>query len=143
MDIDRGAWSGDGDFTTVLMDALQRIEQVAVVRVQDAPASRAEVGYSFICNDVFVGFRRQRALSVRRVLGVLPVPVVVHRPSLTLAGLERRLSADGTIGAADYRDDGMIQYLRAERVRAAYQARAQKLVEVVRIYEAHAADDVA
>ncbi len=136
MHIDRDGWSGDGDLTAALIEALRRIEQVAVVRVQDAPASRAETGYNFICNDVFVGFRRRRAVAVGRILGVLPVPVIITRRSLTLGALERRLSADDAIGAADYADEEMIQYLRAERVQGAYQARGTKVVEVVRIYEA-------
>ncbi len=141
MHIERDAWSGEGDLTTALIDALGGIEQVAVVRVQDAPASRADTGYNFICNDVFVGFRRRRIVSVRRILGILPVPVIAVRSSLTLGALERRLAVDDRIGEPAYSDEEMVQYLRVERVRAAYQARGTKLVEVVRMYEAQPISD--
>ena len=39
-------------------------------------------------------------------------------------------------GQADYADDGMIQYLRTERIIPPYQTKGYKLVELVRIYEA-------
>ena len=39
------------------------------------------------------------------------------------------------IGEADYSDEGMLQYLRTERVVPAYQTRGYKLVELLRIYE--------
>ena len=40
------------------------------------------------------------------------------------------------IGAPDYADEGMIQYLRTERIIPPYQTRGYKLVELLRIYEA-------
>jgi hypothetical protein len=43
------------------------------------------------------------------------------------------------IGAPDYSDEGMLQYLRAERVIPPYQTKGYKIVELVRIYEAGAA----
>jgi hypothetical protein len=39
------------------------------------------------------------------------------------------------VGEPDYGDEGMLQYLRAERIVPAYQTRGYKLVELVRIYE--------
>ena len=39
------------------------------------------------------------------------------------------------VGPADYTDDGMLQYLRTERVIPPYQTKGYKLVELVRIYE--------
>ena len=39
------------------------------------------------------------------------------------------------VGLPDYADDGMLQYLRTERIVPAYQTRGYKLVELVRIYE--------
>ena len=59
---------------------------------------------------------------------------VVERPRLTLAALESRLADIEGIGPADYVDDGMIQYLRTERVVVPYQTKGYKLVEMVRIY---------
>ena len=54
---------------------------------------------------------------------------------MTLAGLETALTAMDGVGAPDYGDDGMLQYLRAERIVPPYQTRGYKLVEMVRIYE--------
>jgi hypothetical protein len=45
------------------------------------------------------------------------------------------LTAVGEIGAPDYSDEGMMQYLRTERIIPPYQTRGYKLVELVRIYE--------
>lgn len=133
--IDRDGWSGDGDFTAALLEALARIELIAVVRVQDAPESRADTGFNFVSNDVFVGFRRERAFSFRRVAR-LPLPGLVHRKSLTLNELAQILARTEGIGPADYQDDEMLQYLRAERVIPPYQTRGHKIVEMVRIFEA-------
>jgi hypothetical protein len=52
-----------------------------------------------------------------------------------MAGLAAWLAAEGDIGPADYADEGMVQYLRTERVVPPYQTRGYKLVELVRIYE--------
>jgi len=103
--------------------------------VEDAPASRGGTGFNFICNEIYVAFRVQRTLKLRRTFGVLPLPVIGHRRSLTLSRLEELLTAIGDVGAPDYVDDGMLQYLRAARVVPAYQTRGPKLVEMVRIYE--------
>jgi hypothetical protein len=57
---------------------------------------------------------------------------------LTLATLESRLAEVDGIGEADYADEGMLQYLRTERVIPSFQTRGYKLVELVRIYQARA-----
>jgi hypothetical protein len=134
-DIDRNNWSGDGDLTQAILDAMADVEQVALVRVEDAQASRADVGCNLLANEIHVGFRQRRTLAVRRILGFLPVPWVVVRPSLTLVGLEQVLSRVEAIGQADYGDEGMLQYLRSQRVIPPYQTRGPKLVELVRIYQ--------
>ena len=54
---------------------------------------------------------------------------------MTLTGLETALTALQDVGAPDYGDGGMLQYLRAERIVPPYQTRGYKLVELVRIYE--------
>jgi len=133
--IDREAWSGDGDFTAALLERLAGIEQIGFVRVEDASASRADTAFNFVCNELYVAFRTQRIIAVRRVLGVLPLPVIALRKSLTLGGLEQLLSAMDGIGAPDYADAGLLQYLRSGRLVAPYQARGPKLVEMVRIYD--------
>ena len=43
-------------------------------------------------------------------------------------------AADG-IGEPDYADDGLLQYLRTERIIPPYQTRGYKLVEMIRMYE--------
>ena len=57
---------------------------------------------------------------------------------MTLAGLEAALSGIEDIGEPDYQDDGMLQYLRTQRIIPPYQTRGYKLVELVRIYEGSA-----
>jgi hypothetical protein len=132
--VDRDGWSGDGDFTAALLQKLASIEQVGFVRVEDAPASGAGAAFNFICNEIYVAFRIQRTIGLRRVLGI-PLPAILLRKSLTLNGLEQQLAATAGIGPPDYADATMLQYLRSERVAAAYQARGPKLVEMIRIYE--------
>lgn len=134
MQLDTSGWSGDGDFTARLLSALEGIEEVASVRVEDAPAGGAGAGYQFLDNEVFVTFatvpRRRRRWSW------IPLTRLVHEPRLTLAGLEPRLAAVPGVGAPDYADEGMLQYLRTERVVPPYQTRGYKLVELVRLYVA-------
>jgi hypothetical protein len=52
--------------------------------------------------------------------------------------LERALEAAAGVGAPDYADEGMLQYLRSERIVPPYQTRGYKLVELVRVYEGQA-----
>ena len=135
MQIDTSNWSGEGAFTQLLIERLQQTEGIALVRVEDAPASRTEADYNFISNEVFVGFaaavRRER---VRR-FWFLPTSRMVADKAMTVGGLEVALAAIPEIGAPDYSDDGMLQYLRAERIVPPYQTRGYKLVELVRVYE--------
>jgi hypothetical protein len=133
--IDREAWSGDGDLTRLLIAKLASIEQVGFLRVEDAPASRAGPAFNFICNEIYVAFRVQRAVGSRRLLRLLPVPALVLRKSLTLSRLQDLLASDESIGPPDYWDARMLQYLRSERVAAPYRAHGPKLVEMVRIYD--------
>ena len=55
---------------------------------------------------------------------------------MTLQGWKPRWPAIDGVGAPDYSDEGMLQYLRAERIIPPYQTRGYKLVEMVRIYQA-------
>lgn len=134
MQIDDAAWSRDGDFTIRLVEALQQIEEVASLRVEDAPASRSGTGYNLLANEIYVSFTTRLARVRERWLGVLPRNRAVREPSMTLAGLEARLASIEGIGPADYADEGMLQYLKTERVVAPYQTRGYKLVELVRVY---------
>ena len=118
MELDASGWSGDGAFTQLLIDALKAQSGIGAVKVEDAPTSRSESAFSFISNEVFVAFVPQR------------------RARMTIAALSSVLQSLPGIGAPDYADEGMIQYLRTERVIPPYQTRGYKLIELVRIYEA-------
>ena len=136
MDLDTTGWSGDGTFTQTLIDSFQRLDHVAGLRVEDAPSSRSDVGYNFISNEVFVRFCTRDRPVRARVLGLWPVTRTVAEATMTMTDLERVLSTLEEVGPPDYADEGMLQYLRTERVVPPYQTRGYKLVELVRIYEA-------
>jgi len=139
MTVDTSKWSGEGAFTQILLERLQHIEAVEIVRVEDAPASRSEADYNFISNEIFVAFAvKMRKERVRR-LGFLPATRTVAVKAMTIAGLEGELAAIQEIGAPDYSDEGLLQYLRTERIIPPYQTRGYKLVELVRLYEIGAA----
>jgi hypothetical protein len=135
MQIDTTRWSGEGEFTAVLLEQLKQIAGIALIRVEDAPATRSEADYNFVSNEVFVGFTRlERREPVRR-FGIIPGSRTVTAPAMTVSGLEAALASVTGIGAPDYSDDKMLQYLRAERIVPPYQTKGYKLVELVRIYE--------
>jgi hypothetical protein len=117
MELDASAWSGEGAFTQVLIDALKQQAMIRFVKVEDAPASRSDGSFSFISNEVYVDFVPDRR----------PGPMTIATLTSVLEGLPG-------IGAPDYADEGMIQYLRTERIIPPYQTRGYKLIELVRIY---------
>jgi hypothetical protein len=134
-EIDTSNWSGEGTFTQVLIDRLRELDAITLVRVEDAPASRSEADYNFISNEIFVVFSTvERAEPIRR-FGFLPGSRTITEKAMSVADLERALTAIADVGAPDYSDDGMLQYLRAERIVPPYQTRGYKLVELVRVYE--------
>jgi hypothetical protein len=136
LEIDTSAWSGEGTFTQLLIERLREVEAVSFVRVEDAPATRSDADYNFISNELFVGFvTNERHVRIKR-FGVLPGVRIVAEKAMTLSGLETALTGVADVGAPDYGDEGMLQYLRAERIVAPYQTRGYKIVELVRIYEA-------
>jgi hypothetical protein len=135
MQIDTSKWSGEGEFTQRLVNRLQQLEQVTFLRVEDAPASRSEADYNFISNDVFVRFATEARVERRTRLGLIPTSRTVQVKAMTVGELEQALEKLPDIGAADYSDEGMLQYLRTERIIPPYQTRGYKLVELVRVYE--------
>ena len=136
MDLDTTNWSGEGAFTQTLIDSLQRLDQVAFLRVEDVPSSRSDVEYNFISNELFVAFRTRDRAVRSRVLGLLPLTRTRTETMMTVTDLEHALSGLEEVGPPDYADEGMLQYLRTERIVPPYQTRGYKLVELVRIYEA-------
>jgi len=134
-ELESSAWSGEGTFTQLLIEKLRDVSGVRFVRVEDAPATRSDADYNFISNELYVGFDTvERQERITR-FGVLPGVRIVTGKAMTLQGLEAALTGIAGIGAPDYGDEGMLQYLRAERIIPPYQTRGYKLVEMVRIYE--------
>lgn len=134
-EVDTSAWSGEGTFTQLLIEQLRGISGIDLVRVEDAPSTRSDADYNFISNEVYVAFattdRRERITR----FGILPATRIVTEKAMTLTGLESTLASLPDVGAPDYGDEGMLQYLRAERIIPPYQTRGYKIVELVRIYE--------
>src|SRR5262245_47613588 len=133
MEIDTTKWSGEGTFTQRLLDWLAKLDSLALVRVEDAPASRSEADYNFISNEVFVSFATAVRTEPVRRLGLFPGTREVRYPVLDVPRLETLLTDDPEIGPPDYSDEGMLQYLRTERIIPPYQTRGYKLVELVRV----------
>jgi hypothetical protein len=118
MELDATGWSGEGAFTQLLVDALKSHPSIRLIKIEDAPASRSDASFSFISNEVFIAF------------------VPGNSARMTITALSSILESLPGIGAPDYEDESMIQYLRTERVIPPYQTRGYKLIELVRIYEA-------
>jgi hypothetical protein len=135
MQVDTSKWSGEGTFTQVLVDRLREVAEVAALRVEDAPASRSEADYNFVSNEIYVIFATSERREPVKRFGFLPGSRIVKAQAMTVADLERTLSDTPDIGAPDYADEGMMQYLKTERIVPPYQTRGYKLVELVRIYE--------
>ena len=135
MDIDTSKWSGEGEFTQVLVQHLQQLDTIAFVRVEDAPSSRSEADYNFVANEVYVRFLTKARHEPARRFGFLPSTRTVHEKAMTIPQLEAALTDSPAIGAPDYSDNAMLQYLRTERIVPPYQTRGYKLVELVRVYE--------
>ena len=134
MTLDVANWTGEGTLTPALLAALQAVDAVEFLRLEDAPASRAESGYALISNEFFVRFRSERRETGRRFAGLIAAHADV--PVMTLSGLSGVLAGAEGVGAPDYADEGMLQYLRTETLVAPYQTKGVKVVELVRIYEA-------
>ena len=134
MTVDSTGWTGEGTFTAILLEALKGIVAIERIRVEDAPASRADAGYAFISNEVYVTFRRREPVSPRFPLRLLwrkadDIPIV------TLEALAGQLARIEGLGEPDYSDQGLLQYLRTERMVPPYQTKGIKVVELVRLYE--------
>lgn len=134
MNLDTSKWSGEGEFTHRLVDTLKDLPEVAFLRVEDASATRSEADYNFIANELYVGFGVRTRVESRRWFGVFPVRRMAEEPVMTLEQLGGILETRDQIGPADYADEGMLQYLKAERIIPPYQTRGYKLVELVRVY---------
>jgi len=135
-DVDLSKWSGEGAFTQTLVERLKTIDGLTLIRVEDAPASRSEADYNFMSNEIFVVFETGTRREATRRFGVFPGTRDVAFKKMSVVDLEQRLASMPDIGSPDYSDQGMLQYLRTERIIPPYQTKGYKLVELVRIYEA-------
>ena len=136
MHVDSAGWSGEGAFTQVVVDRLRGVENVTGVKVENAPATRSDADYNFIANEIFVTFATEERFEPFKVFGTFTRRRRVSARAMTFDELVKVLEESEGIGPADYADEGMIQYLRTERIIPPYQTRGYKLVELVRIYEA-------
>jgi hypothetical protein len=135
MHVDSSGWSGEGEFTQVVVNRLRAVAQVAGLKVEDAPATRSEADYNFIANEIFVTFATEPRFEPFTIAGLFTRRRRVDVKSMTFDALVTLLEESADIGPADYADEGMIQYLRTERIIPPYQTKGYKLVELVRIYE--------
>jgi hypothetical protein len=133
--LDREKWSGEGDFTQTLVDWFLQHGAVALLRVEDAVSTRADADYNLISNEIFLQFCTRERVERDRLWGILPRARAVTDKLMTLEQLESVMCEDENIGVPDYADEGMIQFLRTERVIPPYQTKGYKLIELVRIYE--------
>jgi hypothetical protein len=134
--VDTAGWSGEGEFTQKIIERLRGIDHVTGVKVEDAPATRSDADYNFVANEIFVTFATAEREEPAKRFGFIPGRKRVIEKRMTLTGLATVLEGSDGIGPADYGDEGMLQYLRTERIIPPYQTRGYKLVELVRIYEA-------
>ena len=134
MDVDLSKWSGEGDFTQLVVERLRSEPRIALLRVEDAPATREDAGYLFLSNELFVRPQLEARREPVRRLGLFPGSRRVEVPAIGLPDIEAVLAADASIGAPDFSDRGLIQYLRTQRIVPPYQSRGYKLVELIRIY---------
>ena len=141
MVVDSEAWSGEGAFTQNVLERLRTIDEVAAMKIENAPATRSDADYNLIANEIFVTFRTAERLERTTRLGIFPGTKRVTDKAMTFAGLVRVLEESEGIGPADYADEGMIQYLRTERIIPPYQTKGYKLVELLRIYDGSSRDD--
>ncbi len=136
MQVDSGAWSGEGAFSQNVLERLRTIEQVAALKIEDAPSTRSDADYNFVANEIFVTFATIERDEPFKLLGTFTSRRRVSVKAMTFSDLVKLLEESEGIGPPDYADEAMIQYLRTERIIPPYQTKGYKLVELVRIYEA-------
>ena len=90
MEVETSNWSGDGSFTQILIDWIRHLDEVVLLRVEDAPASRSESGYNFISNELYVAFRVRHRLERARRLGIWPVTRSIPERVMTLEASRAR-----------------------------------------------------
>src|SRR5437879_13716518 len=102
-EIDASKWSGEGAFTQLILDRLRGVDTIALLRVEDAPATRSEADYNFISNEIFVRFTMKTRQEPTRRFGFLPASRSVVEPTMTMASLEAALTNLPDVGAPEDR----------------------------------------
>lgn len=125
--LDVSKWTGEGAFTKQLVDALRAFAGLVGIRVEDSPSSRSDPTFLFVSNEVFLMVPAGRAARLAGAGRGGGTGETLHSVADLLASLDH-------IGPPDYEDEGMLQYLRTERIVPPYQTRGYKLVEMVRVY---------
>jgi hypothetical protein len=136
MDVNSEGWSGEGAFTQNVLERLRTVDRVAAMKIEDAPSTRSDADYNFVANEIFVRFATVERYEPFKLLGTFTTRRKVAAKAMTFGDLVKLLEESEGIGPADYADEGMIQYLRTERIIPPYQTKGYKLVELLRIYEA-------
>jgi len=95
---DASNWSGEGQFTQLLLDRLREVSEIRFVRVEDAPATRSEADYQFLSNELFVEFLSRSRQERFTRFGFLRGTRAIVEKTMTLAGLEAALTAMPDIG---------------------------------------------
>ncbi|MGH9198810.1 MAG: hypothetical protein ACRD1T_24170, partial [Acidimicrobiia bacterium] len=96
--VDTTNWSGEGEFTQTVLDRLKSIETISFIRVEDAPSTRSEANYSFISNEIYVGFVSRSRTEPTIRFGVWRSLRTVEEKMMSLSLLERELTSSETIG---------------------------------------------
>jgi hypothetical protein len=92
-----------------------------------------------VSNELYVTSRTEARRAPVRRFGFWPGSTTVMEKMMDVAGLERALTSIDDVGAPDYGDEGMLQYLKTQTIIQPYQTRGYKMIELVRIYEAGSA----
>src|SRR5690242_5267458 len=95
-------WSGEGQFTQLLVERLRDIPNVRALRIEDAPATRSDADYQFISNELYVDFAVEDREERYVRFGFLPATRTVSAKTMTLADLEAALAAMADVGSPDY-----------------------------------------
>ena len=77
MNVDTSKWSGEGEFTQLLLEHLRQVPGLPAFASRTLLRARSEADYNFISNEFFVDFATE-ARQERAQVGVL-LPVSPHR----------------------------------------------------------------
>ncbi len=91
---DRSNWSGEGQFTQLLLERLPELPGIRRVRVEDAPTTRSEADYQFMSNEMYVEFAVQNREEAYKRFGVLPATRLVPEKLVDAGRIGSRADGD-------------------------------------------------